>query len=157
MQTTIRTETLLVCDEPSPLTGRVYPREEVEKMVENYQEKIVNDVAAGALDPKDPHRISLGEVSHKVTDMHLEGNEVKVEYQILTTPMGAMLQDMLNAGARMRISPNMTGCVEKVDGKYQASDLTLLSTSMLPAVVVTQESTAVEDYDNAMTVLNLTE
>lgn len=157
MQTTIRTETLLVCDEPSPFTGRVYPREEVVKMVEQYQERIVNEVAVGALDPKNPHKIDLGEVSHKIIDMHLEGNEVKVEYQILATPMGTMLQDRLTAGAHMRISPNMTGCVEKVDGKYQASDLTLLSTSMLPAVVVTQESTAVEDYDNAMTVLNLTE
>jgi hypothetical protein len=117
---------ILTCDEPSPYNGRIYPREEMEKAVADYQQKIEDDLAMGRLYYGDSQIVNLAEVSHLVTHMIItDDGDVVAKVKILDTTNGQLVSVLLED---LRLAPAMTGQISD----NIVSDITIQYTSFLP-------------------------
>jgi len=67
--------------------------------------------------------VNLKNVSHNVIDMEWDGNDLNGKIEILNTPSGEILQDLLEAGIRLGISSRGLGSVSKRrDGAVEVQD-----------------------------------
>ncbi len=67
--------------------------------------------------------VNLKNVSHNVIDMEWDGNDLNGKLEILDTPSGEILQDLLEAGIRLGISSRGLGSVSKRrDGAVEVQD-----------------------------------
>lgn len=94
--------------------GRVYPKNILEREVEKYKSKIQDNVATGELDHPDSSTINLKNVSHKINNVYWEGDDVMGEVEILTTPSGNILKELLKSGVKLGISSRGMGSVKQV-------------------------------------------
>lgn len=96
--------------------GRVYPKKilirEVKKYIEN---QIKENRALGELDHPDSSVINLRNVSHNIISVDWKGNDVIGRVEILPTPSGNILKQLLGAGIRLGISSRGLGSVEEVN------------------------------------------
>lgn len=116
---------LLQCAEKPNGNGRVYPRTILEREVTRYKDVIKQNRALGELDHPsekdwerdDPLTVRLDRASHIIRDIRMEGNDVKGEVQVLSTPAGKILEALLNDGVLLGISSRGFGSVEH-NGQY---------------------------------------
>ena len=95
--------------------GRVYPMEILQREAKNYSENfIVQKRALGELDHPDSSVVNLQNVSHNVTEMHWEGDNLLGTVEILTTPSGNILRELFKNGIKLGISSRGMGSVETV-------------------------------------------
>lgn len=97
--------------------GRVYPREILEREVANYQKTIQENRAVGELDHPEESVINLKNVSHVVTQMWWQGNDVMGKIKILNTPSGRIAKDLVESGVTLGISSRSLGSVHESKGK----------------------------------------
>ena len=74
----------------------------------------------GELDHPDSSVVNLQNVSHNVTEMHFEGDNLLGTVEILTTPAGKILRELFKNGIKLGISSRGMGSVETIeeaDGK----------------------------------------
>lgn len=104
--------------------GRVYPKDVLKSEAERYmKEKVNKNNALGELDHPQDSIVNLKNVSHNVIDMEWDGNDLNGKLEILTTPSGEILQDLLEAGIRLGISSRGLGSVSKRrDGAVEVQD-----------------------------------
>lgn len=76
--------------------NRIYTKECMEKAIADTKKLIEEKRFLGELQPQD-RNINLSNVSHMVTDLRIEENKVMAEIQVLKTPRGIILQEMLDA------------------------------------------------------------
>ena len=96
--------------------GRVYPREILEREGKKYtQEFVAQKRALGELDHPDSSVVNLQNVSHNVTEMHFEGDNLLGTVEILTTPSGNILRELFKNGIKLGISSRGLGSVEAVN------------------------------------------
>ena len=93
--------------------GRVYPKSVLEREVENDQNSIRERRALGELDHPDDSVINLKNSSHLVTKMWWEGNNVMGKIEVLDTPSGRILKDLLKSGVKLGISSRGMGSVKE--------------------------------------------
>ena len=94
--------------------GRVYRREILEREVENYKKNFVNERrAVGELDHPEKSIIELKNVSHNITEIHWEGDSVMGTVEILTTPSGNILRELIKNNIRLGISSRSIGSVKE--------------------------------------------
>ena len=93
--------------------GRVYPRAILEREIRNYQKFINERRATGELDHPDSSVISLKNVSHKVIEAVMDGNIVRGKVELLNTPSGKILQDLLEGDVKLGISSRGVGSTKK--------------------------------------------
>jgi len=93
--------------------GRIYPRNVLVREVNNYQKLIKESRALGELDHPETNVIQLEKVSHRVTSVWMEGNDVMGKVQVLNTPAGKILQELVNGGCKMGISSRGMGSVRE--------------------------------------------
>lgn len=98
--------------------GRVYPRHILEREVRNYQKFINENRALGELDHPQDSVISLKNVSHLVKEAYFDGDIVKGSVEVLDTPSGKILQDLVEAGVKLGISSRGVGSTKR-EGDYQ--------------------------------------
>ena len=78
--------------------GRVYPREILERESQKYgQEFVKQKRALGELDHPDSSVVNLQNVSHNVTEMHLEGNNLVGTVEVLGTTSVNILKELFKA------------------------------------------------------------
>ena len=95
--------------------GRVYPREILVRESKKYDENFVKQKRAlGELDHPDSSVVNLQNVSHNVTEMHFEGDNLVGTCEILTTPSGSILKELFKNGIKLGISSRGLGSVEMV-------------------------------------------
>ena len=95
--------------------GRVYPREILVRESKKYRENFVEqNRALGELDHPDSSVVNLQNVSHNVTEMHFEGDNLVGTCEILTTPSGNILRELFKNGIKLGISSRGLGSVEMV-------------------------------------------
>ena len=82
--------------------GRVYPKSVLQREVENYQNSIRERRALGELDHPDDSVINLKNASHLVTKMWWEGDNVMGKIEVLDTPSGRILKDLLKSGVKLK-------------------------------------------------------
>jgi len=91
--------------------GRVYPSEVLKREVGNYMKAVKDNRACGELDHPDDSVVNLKNVSHIVTDIWWEGNDVMGKLKVVDTPSGRILKDLVNAGVKLGISSRGLGSV----------------------------------------------
>tara|TARA_B100000676_G_scaffold147119_1_gene145435 strand:+ start:45 stop:662 length:618 start_codon:yes stop_codon:yes gene_type:complete len=96
--------------------GRRYPRPVLEREVENYKKLVRDRRAVGELDHPDSDVVNLKNSSHIVTDIWWDGDDVKGKVQILTTPSGQILRNLVEGGVKLGISSRGLGSVTQAAG-----------------------------------------
>jgi hypothetical protein len=95
--------------------GRVYPKDILVREAQQYTDNFVKQKRAlGELDHPDSSVVNLQNVSHNVTDMHFEGDNLLGTVEILTTPSGNILRELFKNGIKLGISSRGMGSVETV-------------------------------------------
>jgi len=93
--------------------GRVYPRDILEREVINYQKIIQENRSTGELDHPESSVVSLQNVSHIIRDAYFDSDDVIGTVEVLGTPAGKILQELLNAGVRIGISSRGVGTTKR--------------------------------------------
>ena len=93
--------------------GRIYPREVLEREIENYVNGPVRESRAlGELDHPESSVINLQNVSHNITKVYWDGDDVMGEVEILSTPAGNILKELFRNGITVGISSRGMGSVK---------------------------------------------
>jgi len=96
--------------------GRVYPKEILVREVKKYKSnQIRENRALGELDHPESSVINLRNVSHNVLDCDWQGNDLVGKVEILPTPSGNILKNLLGAGIRLGISSRGLGSVKEIN------------------------------------------
>ena len=96
--------------------SRKYPKEVLEKEIQKYIDgPIANRTAMAELDHPDSSVISLNNVSHLITKIWWEGNNVMAEIELLNTPSGRIAQEIVSANIPLGISSRAMGSVKQID------------------------------------------
>jgi hypothetical protein len=104
--------------------GRVYPRPILEREAKKYNEvNIRQRRALGELDHPDSPVVNLNNVSHNITEMHWDGNDLVGTVEVLTTPAGNILRELFKAGITLGISSRGMGSVRELgEGKVEVQE-----------------------------------
>jgi len=109
--------------------GRIYTKESLEKAVEKYVTEQVNTGrAVGELNHPEGPTVNLDKVSHKITDLHWQGNDVVGKASILKTPMGQIVEGLLEGGVKLGVSSRGMGSLVQKNGAQYVGDDFMLST-----------------------------
>ena len=96
--------------------GRIYPKEILAREVANYKKtQIAEKRALGELDHPESSVVNLNNVSHNVVDCWWSGDDVIGKVEILGTPSGNILKELLKAGILLGISSRGLGSVKELD------------------------------------------
>ena len=96
--------------------GRVYPMPILQREAKKYETLIKERRALGELDHPDSSVINLKNVSHNVREIHWEGNDLCGTVEILPTPSGNILKELLRAGILLGISSRGMGSTRQLEG-----------------------------------------
>ena len=108
---------------------RIYPKEVLAEAVKKYvTEQVKTGRAVGELDHPAGPTINLDKVSHKITNLKFEGNNVVGRALILDTPMGKIVKGLMEGGVKLGVSSRGMGTVEQKDNKTYVKDDYILST-----------------------------
>jgi hypothetical protein len=97
---------------------RVYPVSEIESAVDTLNKQIQEGYSVlGEVDHPDDLKINLDRVSHMITSMWMDGANGFGKLKILPTPMGKLVETMLESGVKLGVSSRGSGNVNDYDGK----------------------------------------
>ena len=112
--------------------GRRYPRNILQREVENYKKLVRDRRAVGELDHPDSDVVNLKNSSHIVTDIWWEGNDVMGKLKVVDTPSGRILKDLVSAGVKLGISSRGVGSTKSVgDNQIVQEDFQLICFDMV--------------------------
>ena len=110
--------------------NRFYPFPILEKEVKNYNEKYISTGRAlGELGHPSGPAINLDRVSHKITELHVEGKNFVGKAKLLDTPMGSIAKNLLDGGVTLGVSSRGMGSIEEKNGINYVRDDFMLSTA----------------------------
>ena len=115
--------------------GRVYPMEVLEKEVNRYNKKFINeDRAFGEMGHTDGPTVNLERVSHMVTELYPDGKNFVGEAKILKTRMGEIVKNLLDEGAKLGVSSRGMGSLDQRNGaNYVRNDFYLATAADIVA------------------------
>ena len=102
--------------------GRIYPYQVLAREVEAYKKVVADRRATGELDHPDRSAVNLFNVSHLVTEVWWNGKDVMGKIQVLNTPHGQVLRELVNANVKIGISSRGTGSVRESRGETIVED-----------------------------------
>jgi hypothetical protein len=95
--------------------GRVYPKDTLEREIQKYKDTYIRENRAlGELDHPESPIINLKNVCHNVKDVWWDGDDVMAKIEILTTPSGNILKELLLNGITVGISSRGMGSVKQI-------------------------------------------
>jgi hypothetical protein len=110
--------------------GRVYPMEILEKEVSKYNKKFVNEKRAfGELGHPEGPTVNLERVSHMITSLKPEGKNFIGEAKIMSTPMGEIVKNLMDEGAKLGVSSRGMGSLIQKNGANYVRDDFYLATA----------------------------
>ena len=102
--------------------GRIYPREVLFREVNKYKTLVDERRALGELDHPDSPVVELKNVSHLVTDIYLRDDEVRGSLEILSTPPGRILKEIIMQGVKIGVSSRGIGSLQNEAGTNIVQD-----------------------------------
>ena len=104
--------------------GRSYPLSILKKESDQYKKTFISERRAlGELDHPDSQVVNLANVSHNITDLWWQGNDLMGKLEILPTPSGNIAKELLKAGIRLGISSRGMGSVKELgEGRVEVQD-----------------------------------
>lgn len=95
--------------------GRIYPKPILERESAKYLSEFVTERRAlGELDHPEATVVNLRNVSHNITEMHWEGDDLVGTIEILSTPMGNIVKELMKNGIRLGVSSRGVGSVKEL-------------------------------------------
>jgi hypothetical protein len=126
--------------------GRIYEKSILENAVAKYvKEQVSTGRAVGELNHPDGPGINLDKVSHKITELRFEGSDVIGKASILQTPMGKIVEGLLEGGVKLGVSSRGMGSLEKKNGVMSVG-----KDFMLATVDIVQDPSAPEAFVNGI-------
>jgi hypothetical protein len=126
--------------------GRIYPRAIMEKAIGRFvTEQVKTKRAVGELNHPEGPTVNLDKVSHRITEMNWEGNNVVGKALILNTPMGNIVKGLLDGGCQLGVSTRGMGSLENRNGTMYVKEDFMLST-----VDIVQDPSAPEAFVNGI-------
>ncbi len=103
---------------------RVYPTFEINKAVQKVSDQIAGGQSVlGEVDHPEDLKINLDRVSHMVTSMWMDGHNGYRKLKILPTPMGKLVETMLQSGVKLGVSSRGSGNVDEGSGNVSDFDM----------------------------------
>jgi len=126
--------------------GRIYPKPIMEKALNKYNgEQVSKGRAVGELNHPEGPTVNLDKVSHKIESLKWQGNDVVGKATILETPMGKIVQGLLDGGVNLGVSTRGMGSLERRgDAMYVKEDF------LLNAVDIVQDPSAPSAFVNGV-------
>ena len=126
--------------------GRIYPMPVMEKALGKYNnDQVSKGRAVGELNHPEGPTVNLDKVSHKITNLEFQGNDVMGKASILNTPMGNIVSGLLEGGVKLGVSSRGMGTLENKGGvMYVKNDF------MLASVDIVQDPSAPSAFVNGV-------
>tara|TARA_B110000908_G_scaffold37528_1_gene45090 strand:+ start:12219 stop:12872 length:654 start_codon:yes stop_codon:yes gene_type:complete len=126
--------------------GRIYPLNVMAQAVEKYNsEQVKMGRAVGELNHPDGPTINLDKVSHLITELKMSGKNVVGKARILSTPMGKIVEGLLEGGVQLGVSTRGMGSLEQRNSvMYVKEDF------MLNTVDIVQDPSAPNAFVNGI-------
>ena len=110
--------------------GRVYPMEILEKEVTKYNKNFIKENRAfGELGHPEGPTVNLERVSHMITKLHPDGKNFIGEAKIMDTPMGKIVKNLMDEGAKLGVSSRGMGSLDSKNGANYVRDDFYLATA----------------------------
>ena len=110
--------------------GRVYPMEVLEKEVAKYNRNFIKENRAfGELGHPDGPTVNLERVSHMITSLTPDGKNFIGEAKIMETPMGKIVKNLMDEGAKLGVSSRGMGSLNQKNGANYVRDDFYLATA----------------------------
>jgi hypothetical protein len=109
--------------------NRIYPKDVLAEATAKYvKEQVKTGRAVGELNHPEGPQINLDKVSHRITELKWNGNDVVGKALILDTPMGKIVKGLVEGGCKLGVSSRGMGTVEQKEGKTFVKDDFVLAT-----------------------------
>jgi len=110
--------------------GRVYPEQVLAKEVAKYNKSFIKENRAfGELGHPDGPTVNLERVSHMITSLEQDGKNFIGEAKIMSTPMGEIVKNLMDEGAKLGVSSRGMGSLEQKNGANYVRDDFYLATA----------------------------
>ena len=110
--------------------GRVYPFEVLNKEVKRYNKEYIEEKRAfGELGHPDGPIVNLERASHMITSLKPDGKNFVGEAKILKTPMGEIVKNLMDEGAKLGVSSRGMGSLQQKNGASYVKDDFYLATA----------------------------
>ena len=110
--------------------GRIYPMEVLDEEVKNYNKKFIKQNRAfGELGHPDGPTVNLERVSHMITSLKPDGKNFIGEAKIMETPMGKIVKNLMDEGAKLGVSSRGMGSLNQKNGANYVRDDFYLATA----------------------------
>ena len=126
--------------------GRIYPRGVMEAAIGKYNDiQVSKGRAVGELNHPEGPTVNLDKVSHKIESLQFEGNDVMGKATVLDTPMGQIVQGLLDGGVQLGVSTRGMGSLENRNGVMYVKDDFMLNT-----IDIVQDPSAPQAFVNGI-------
>jgi hypothetical protein len=126
--------------------GRVYPRDVMEGAVNKYvTEQVSKGRAVGELNHPEGPTINLDKVSHRITELNWDGNNVMGKALVLDTPMGQIVKGLVEGGCQLGVSSRGMGTLVNKNGVNVVGNDFILAT-----VDIVQDPSAPQAFVNGI-------
>ena len=106
---------------------RVYPVNEISRAVNTLNNQIKGGYSVlGEVDHPEGLNVNLDRVSHMITEMWMDGPNGYGKLKIIPTPMGQLIQTMIQNGVKLGVSSRGSGNV-KDDGSGEVSEFEIIT------------------------------
>lgn len=110
--------------------GRCYPVEVLEKEINRYTNKYINEKRAfGELGHPSGPTINLERVSHMITEIRKDGSNFIGKAKIMETPYGNIVKNLLDDGCKIGVSSRGMGTLRERNGIMEVQDDFYLATA----------------------------
>lgn len=111
------------------LNGHVYPREVMEKAIEQLREDIEAKRVLGRVGTQQPPKMRINDASHMVVGLRMEDDRLQADIEVLDTPRGRILQQWLDAKLDITLHPTW---LAELDGNTVREGARLLRLDVCP-------------------------
>ena len=110
--------------------GRLYPMEVLDEEVKKYNKNFIKQNRAfGELGHPDGPTVNLERVSHMITSLKPDGKDFIGEAKIMDTPMGKIVKNLMDEGAKLGVSSRGMGSLDSKNGANYVRDDFYLATA----------------------------
>ena len=137
--------------------GRIYPKSILSREIDNYQKIIRENRALGECDHPESSVVELKNASHIVREAYMDGDIVYGSIEILDTPSGKIIQNLIESGVTLGISSRGVGSTKRqnssqvVQDDFQLICFDMVSEPSTPGAFMLKESVDRNDLDNFFT------
>lgn len=121
---TIKLKGILQRADADNQNGRRYPKAILARESAKYDTDFIKQRRAlGELDHPESTVVNLRNVSHNITEVHWEGDDLVGTIEVLSTPSGNIVRELMKNGIRLGVSSRGVGSIRSLgEGKVEVED-----------------------------------